>query len=77
MAARSREIAQRAVADLADAEVPADGAWATRVVAADKPAARAAGRVVKAPPDEAAREFDLGRIEKAYWKDNAKRVMAP
>ncbi|MBJ7309671.1 substrate-binding periplasmic protein [Rugamonas sp. CCM 8940] len=27
--------------------------------------------------NEAAREFDLGKIEKAYWKDNAKRVMAP
>ena len=57
MAARSREITQKAVADLPDAEVPADGAWATRVVAAVKPAARAAGRVVKAPPDEAAREI--------------------
>jgi electron transfer flavoprotein beta subunit len=57
MAARSREIAQKAAADLPDAEVPADGAWATRVIAAEKPAARAAGRVVKAPPDEAAREI--------------------
>jgi electron transfer flavoprotein beta subunit len=57
MAARSREILQRAVADLPDADVPADGAWATRVVSAEKPASRAAGRVVKAPPDEAAREI--------------------
>ncbi|MES2076463.1 MAG: transporter substrate-binding domain-containing protein [Pseudomonadota bacterium] len=27
--------------------------------------------------NEAAREFDLGKIERAYWKDNARRVMAP
>ncbi len=57
MAARSREIAQRSAADLPDAAVPADGAWATRVVEAEKPAARAAGRVVKSPPDDAAREI--------------------
>ena len=57
MAARSREIAQHPVADLEDVTLPADGAWATRVVAADKPATRAAGRVVKASADEAAREI--------------------
>ncbi|HEY3335195.1 MAG TPA: electron transfer flavoprotein subunit beta/FixA family protein, partial [Candidatus Limnocylindrales bacterium] len=57
MAARSREIAQKAVADLPEAAVPADGVWATRVVEAEKPPARAAGRVVKAPPGEAAREI--------------------
>jgi electron transfer flavoprotein beta subunit len=57
MAARSREIAQKGLADLADVEVPADGAWATRVVAADRPPARAAGRVVTAAAAEAAREL--------------------
>jgi electron transfer flavoprotein alpha/beta subunit len=57
MAARSREIAQRSVADVGDADVPADGAWSTRVTAADAPPARAAGRVVRGAPDEAAREL--------------------
>jgi len=56
MAARSREIAQRSVADVGDAAVPAGGAWSTRVTAADAPPARAAGRVVRGAPDEAARE---------------------
>jgi electron transfer flavoprotein beta subunit len=56
MAARSREIAVRAVADLGDAAgVPAGGAWATRVVAAEKPPARAAGRTITGDPAEAAR----------------------
>ncbi len=58
MAARSREIVTLALADLGDEGAPpADGRWATEVVAADKPPARAAGRVVKSPPDEAAREI--------------------
>jgi electron transfer flavoprotein beta subunit len=57
MAARSREIAQRGVADLPDVPVPADGAWSTRVVEAERPPARAAGRVVQAPAAEAAREI--------------------
>ncbi len=56
MAARSREIAVRSLADLGDGLAPAGGAWATRVVAAEKPPERAAGRVVKAPPADAARE---------------------
>jgi electron transfer flavoprotein beta subunit len=56
MAARSREIATWSLADLGDGLAPPDGQWATRVVSADKPPARAAGRVVKAPPSEAARE---------------------
>src|SRR3954452_17813144 len=56
MAARQREIAQRSVADTG-AAVPADGAWASRVTDAAKPPARAAGRVVRAPADEAAREI--------------------
>jgi electron transfer flavoprotein beta subunit len=54
MAARSREIATRSLADLADAG--ATGSWSTTVTAAETPPARAAGRVVQAPPDEAARE---------------------
>jgi electron transfer flavoprotein beta subunit len=57
MAARSREIAVRSLADLGDGLVPADGRWATQVIAADKPPARAAGRVVQAPPADAAREI--------------------
>jgi electron transfer flavoprotein beta subunit len=56
MAARSREIATRSLADLGDGLAPPDRAWATRVVAAEKPPAKAAGRVVKAPPADAARE---------------------
>ena len=56
MAARSREIATRSLADLGDGLAPAGGEWATRVVAADKPPARAAGRVVRAPASEAAQE---------------------
>lgn len=58
MAARSREIASRSLADLGDgAQVPADGRWGTQVVAAEKPPARAAGRVVQAPAADAAREI--------------------
>jgi electron transfer flavoprotein beta subunit len=60
MAARSREIATKSVADLGDGTdgplVPSGG-WATRVVAADPPPARATGRVVKAPAPDAAREI--------------------
>jgi electron transfer flavoprotein beta subunit len=57
MAARSREIVTRSLADLGDpALVPGEG-WATRVVAADRPPARAAGRVVQAPAADAAREI--------------------
>ena len=33
------------------------GTWATRVIAADPPPARATGRVVKAPAADAAREI--------------------
>jgi electron transfer flavoprotein beta subunit len=58
MAARSREIVTLSLADLgADHVVPADGSWATRVVTADKPPARAAGRVVTGPAIDAAREI--------------------
>jgi electron transfer flavoprotein beta subunit len=56
MAARQREIAQVGLSELADAEVGAGG-WASRVVASEPPPARAAGRVVRAPADEAAREI--------------------
>jgi electron transfer flavoprotein beta subunit len=54
MAARSREIATRTLADVSEASV--DGTWSTRVTGAETPPARAAGRVVRAPADEAARE---------------------
>jgi electron transfer flavoprotein beta subunit len=58
MAARTREIATYALADLGDpALAPADGRWATQVVSAEKPPARAAGRVVTGPPGDAAREI--------------------
>ncbi len=58
MAARSREIVTLSLADLAgDDLAPADGQWATRVVRADKPPARAAGRVVTGPAADAAREI--------------------
>ena len=57
MAARSREIATRGVADLGDGLVPADGTWATRVLAAEPPPARAAGRVITGPASDAAREI--------------------
>jgi electron transfer flavoprotein beta subunit len=56
MAARQREIAQRTVAETG-AAVPAGGAWTSRVTDAAKPPARAAGRVVRGPADEAAREI--------------------
>ena len=57
MAARSREIAHRTVADLGEGtDVPADGRWATRVIAVDRPPARAAGRTVSGPAADAARE---------------------
>lgn len=57
MAARSRTIDTKSVGDLGgDALLPADG-WTSRVVAADPPPARATGRVVQAPPADAAREI--------------------
>ena len=63
MAARSREITQLSLADLGDgaAGIGANGGdaaagWSSRVVAAEPPPARAAGRVVKAPAADAARE---------------------
>jgi electron transfer flavoprotein beta subunit len=58
MAARSREIVTLSLAELAgDDLAPADGQWATRVVTADKPPARAAGRVVSGPATDSAREI--------------------
>ena len=57
MAARSREIAVRGLADLGDGLAPADGAWATTVLAAAPPPVRAAGRVVTSAPADAAREI--------------------
>ena len=58
MAARSREIASRSVGDLGDAaQLPADGRWATQVVAAERPPARASGRTVRGAAPDAAREI--------------------
>jgi electron transfer flavoprotein beta subunit len=58
MAARQREIAVKGLGDLGDAAGAETGAqWATRVIAADPPPARAKGRVVKAPAADAAREI--------------------
>ena len=57
MAARTREIAVRSLADLGDDLAPADGAWATTVISATPPPTRAAGRTITAPAAEAAREI--------------------
>ena len=57
MAARSREIVHKGVGDLAGVDVADGGAWSTVVVSAERPPARAAGRVVSGPADEAAREI--------------------
>jgi electron transfer flavoprotein beta subunit len=56
MAARSREIAIRSLADLPDGLAPADGAWATRVASVARPPSRAAGRTITDPAADAARE---------------------
>ena len=55
MAARSREIANRSLAEVG-AEIAPGGAWATRVLQADPPPPRDAGRVIQAPAADAARE---------------------
>lgn len=57
MAARSREILTKSLADLDGVAVPEDGRWTSEVTAAAPPPARAAGRVVELPPAEAAREI--------------------
>jgi electron transfer flavoprotein beta subunit len=58
MAARQREIAVRALADVGmEAGAALAGPWATRVIAADPPPARAKGRVVKGAAADAAREI--------------------
>ena len=57
MAARSRAIATHSLADLGEGLAPADGTWATTVVAAEPPVARAAGRTITAAPADAAREI--------------------
>ena len=59
MAARQREIAVKSLADLGTDDAAAlAGTWATKVIAADPPPARAKGRVVKAAAADAAREID-------------------
>ena len=55
MAARSREIVARSLEDLGGDLAPSGG-WATKVLEADPPPARAAGRVVHAPAADAAKE---------------------
>jgi electron transfer flavoprotein beta subunit len=57
MAARSRTIDTRTLADLGEGLAPDDGAWSTRVVAAEPPPARSAGRVVTGAAADAAREI--------------------
>jgi electron transfer flavoprotein beta subunit len=58
MAARSKEIVTRTLADLELGETPVGGSVAsTRLVGAKPPAARAATRVVRGPAVEAAREI--------------------
>ena len=57
MAARSRPIDARTLADLGEGLAPADGAWSSAVLAAAPPPARAAGRVVTGAPTDAAREI--------------------
>jgi electron transfer flavoprotein beta subunit len=59
MAARSREIAVRGLADLPSETplVPEDGTWTSCVVGAEAPPARAAGRLVEGSAEEAAREI--------------------
>jgi electron transfer flavoprotein alpha/beta subunit len=57
MAARSKEVVTRSLADLGLADGSVGGAVATtQVVAARQPPARAATRVVRGAPEEAARE---------------------
>jgi electron transfer flavoprotein beta subunit len=55
MAARSREIASRSLADVGPDLVPSGG-WATKVLEAEPPPARAAGRVIQQPAADAAKE---------------------
>jgi len=57
MAARSREILNRSLGDLGGDLAPAGGAWSTRVLAADPPPARAAGRTLSGSAANAAREI--------------------
>ena len=57
MAARSKEVTTRSIADLGLAEDAVGGAAATtRVTGTEKPPARGATKVVRGAPDEAARE---------------------
>lgn len=56
MAARSRQIDQLSLADLGEGLLPDGGRWPSRVVAAEPPPARAAGRTVTGAPAEIARE---------------------
>ena len=57
MAARSREIVVRSLADLPDGLAPSGGAWATRVASVAPPPSRAAGRTITAPAADAARQI--------------------
>jgi electron transfer flavoprotein beta subunit len=58
MAARSKEVVTRSLAELdLGGDVPSGEGWTTRVLAAEKPPARQPTRVVRAPAAEAAREI--------------------
>jgi electron transfer flavoprotein beta subunit len=57
MAARTREIRRLSLADLGPGLAPDGGAWTSRVIAADPPPARAAGRTIDLPAADAAREI--------------------
>jgi electron transfer flavoprotein beta subunit len=56
MAARTRQIATLAVADLGADLLPPDGAWPSRVLDVAPPVSRAAGRTVTGGPADVARE---------------------
>ena len=61
MAARSREIAIRSLADLGTDLAPASGGWASSVLAVDLPPARAAGRRSGPSPRHGQRDRGLPR----------------
>jgi len=56
MAARSRPIVTKTLADLGPGLAPEGGAWSSRVLGVEKPPSRAAGRMITVPAAEAARE---------------------
>jgi electron transfer flavoprotein alpha/beta subunit len=61
MAARSKELTTKALADVEGAEA---GAATTAVLAAEAPPPRAATRVIREPADEAARQVVAFLVER-------------